>query len=199
MGHFKPPLILAFPQKWQAWGSWCPMNCSCNRSTTIAYGDEKRLTKDMLCQSRIVWEAFLSVCKIETPIFDGGNVFCVYILTRTPHAFHLCEWMKPSLITGSCLGYRFGFTWDSRMSQETLGSLPSQAWSCKTLQDGVAACARIAGLSLEAEDMTDAVQVSWPWGWKGQSCFHNIFTIRNDSAIRIYIYIFWVFRMFADI
>lgn len=75
MGHFKPPLILAFPQKWQAWGSWCPMNCSCNQYNHRIWGMKRDLQKDMLCQSRIVWEAFLSVCKIETPILDGGNVF----------------------------------------------------------------------------------------------------------------------------
>lgn len=162
-------------------------------------GDEKRLTKRHVVPNSHCVRSFSFSVQDWNSHLGWGQCFFAYILTRTPHAFHLCEWMKPSLITGSCLGYWFGFTWDSRMSQETLGSLPSQAWSCKTLQDGVAACARIAGLSLEAEDMTDAVQVSWPWGWKGQSCFHSIFTIRNDSAIRIYIYIFWVFRLFADI
>ena len=152
-------------------------------------GMKRDLQKTCCAKVALCEKLFFQCARLKLPSLMGA-MFFAYILTRTPHAFHLCEWMKPSLITGSCLGYRFGFTWDSRMSQETLGSLPSQAWSCKTLQDGVAACARIAGLSLEAEDMTDAVQVSWPWGWKGQSCFHNIFTIRNDSAIRIYIYIF---------
>ena len=35
------------------------------------------------------------------------------------------------------------------MSFDTVKSLPSRAWSCATLADGVAAAAKIAGLSLD--------------------------------------------------
>ena len=37
-------------------------------------------------------------------------------------------------------------------------SLPSRAWSCNTLEEGVAACARIAGVHLEPDQMKDAMQ-----------------------------------------
>ena len=43
-------------------------------------------------------------------------------------------------------GYTFFL---GKMSFDTVKSLPSRAWSCATLADGVAAAAKIAGLSLD--------------------------------------------------
>ena len=37
-------------------------------------------------------------------------------------------------------------------------SFPSRSWSCNTLQEGVAVCARIAGVSLEPDQLQDAMK-----------------------------------------
>ena len=44
------------------------------------------------------------------------------------------------------------------MSTSDLASLPSRAWSCSTLQQGVAKCAEMAGVTLNPHDMADAMK-----------------------------------------
>ena len=47
------------------------------------------------------------------------------------------------------------------MSNESLGgSFQSKAWSCNTLADGAAACAKLAGVSLESEQMGSELEAS---------------------------------------
>lgn len=50
----------------------------------------------------------------------------------------------------------------SSMSREGLESLPSRAWSCSTLLEGIEAAAGIAGVTLEPGKALDQHQ-AWPW------------------------------------
>ena len=56
-------------------------------------------------------------------------------------------WIERSHI----LGFRI-------MSTPDLASMPSRAWSCSTLQQGVAKCAEMAGVALQPNDMADALK-----------------------------------------
>ena len=47
------------------------------------------------------------------------------------------------------------------MSFGGVSSLPSRAWSCGTLADGIAACANIAGISLDSVDLADPVKAGF--------------------------------------
>lgn len=46
------------------------------------------------------------------------------------------------------------------MSNDSFGSMPSKAWSCSTLVDGVQEAAKLAGLSVAPRDLEQA-------GWVG--------------------------------
>ena len=44
------------------------------------------------------------------------------------------------------------------MSTSDLASMPSRAWSCASLQQGVAKCAEMAGVALDTNDMANALK-----------------------------------------
>ena len=40
-------------------------------------------------------------------------------------------------------------------------SLPSRAWSCQSLNEGVLMCAQIAGISLGPDELNNPLQAAW--------------------------------------
>ena len=49
-------------------------------------------------------------------------------------------------------------------------SLPSRQWSCATLENGVVACAQLAGISLAPDELSDPVKASWSTSWAWGAC-----------------------------
>ena len=57
-------------------------------------GMKRDLQKTCCAKVALCEKLFFQCARLKLPSLMGA-MFFAYILTRTPHAFHLCEWMKP--------------------------------------------------------------------------------------------------------
>ena len=96
--------------------------------------------------------------------------WCITIFVKTRHLARV--------ISGASPVYSVPRSILAMSTDSLVTSLPSRAWSCETLNEGIVACANLAGLQLKPQDIAQASQ------WAGSGSMISLYSFHIYGCMK---------------